>query len=84
MLTGFYALGLMQHSLQERASHVLDAIDAANAQGRNGQEWEFAEYHHGQTYQPMGTPYQAWSAAAGVLAYQAVRQGVSLWPLLST
>jgi glycogen debranching enzyme len=27
-------------------------------------EWEFNEWHHGQTARPMGKAYQAWSAAS--------------------
>lgn len=80
MVTGFYALGLMRQGQKERATHLLTAINEANMQGRNEQQWEFAEFHHGQTYQSMGTQYVAWSAAAGVLAYQAVEQGVLPWP----
>jgi len=75
VLTGLYALGLMRQGQRERARHLLDAINSANAQGRG--DWDFSEYHHGQTKMPMGTKYQAWSAAAGVLAHQSVWQGGS-------
>ncbi|QDT14388.1 amylo-alpha-1,6-glucosidase [Alienimonas californiensis] len=33
-----------------------------------GREWEFNEWHHGQTGRPMGKAYQAWSAASFVKA----------------
>ena len=75
VLTGLYAVGLIQHGLQERAKHLLAAINAANAQGGEKGRWGFAEYHHGQTHEAQGTNYLAWSAAAGVLAHQAVWQG---------
>lgn len=81
MLTGLYIVGLVQHQQKERALHLLEALNAANAQGRDGRRWEFAEYHHGQMHAPMGTHDQAWSAAAGVLAHQAVWQNEILWPL---
>ncbi len=80
MVTGFYCLGLMHQGQSEQALHLLDALNHANAQGRDNQQWEFAEYHHGQTHEPLGTSSQAWSAAANILAYQAVRGNIP-WPL---
>ncbi len=81
VITGLYAVGLVRHNEKERATRLLTAINAANAQGRDGQRWEFAEFHHGQTHEPLGTRDLAWSAAAGVLAHQAVWQGSVPWPL---
>lgn len=81
MVTGFYALGLMRQGEQEHALRLLNAINEANRQGRDGQEWEFAEYHHGLTHLPLGTQHVAWSAAAGVLAHQSIWQKISPWPL---
>src|SRR6266700_4283118 len=83
VLTGLEVMGLVRHGAWERARHVLTAINAANAKGSENSRWEFAEYHHGQTHLPMGTKHLAWSAAAGVLAHQAVWRGISSWPLLS-
>jgi hypothetical protein len=81
MVTGIYTLGLMQQGQKERALQLLQAINEANRQGREGRQWEFAEYHSGQIHQPEGTSHLAWSAAAGVLAHQAVWQGLFPWPL---
>lgn len=81
LVTGFYALGLMHQGQKEQAQHLLATINAANKLGREGQQWEFAEYHHGQTHQPLGTQHIAGSAAAGVLVYQAIERGVTPWPL---
>ncbi|GAC1389661.1 MAG: hypothetical protein NVS4B11_32400 [Ktedonobacteraceae bacterium] len=81
MVTGLYAVGLVRHNKKERAEHLLAGMNAANAQGREGRQWEFAEYHHGQTHEPLGTQDVAWSAAAGVLAHQALLQGNAPWPL---
>ena len=81
MVTGLYSVGLVRQNKRGRAEQLLAAIDAANMQGREGRQWEFAEYHHGQTHEPLGTPYVDWSAAAGVLAYQALTQGHTPWPL---
>jgi Alkaline and neutral invertase len=80
VLTGLYVVGLVCHGQQERAGHLLEALNAANAQGQDNTQWEFAEYHHGQTHLPLGTKYLAWSAAAGVLAHQAVFKGITPWP----
>jgi glycogen debranching enzyme len=79
MVNGFYVLGLTRSGQQERARHLLAAINAANAQSN---AWTFPEYLHGQTHAPMGTPYLAWSAAAGVLAHQAVVHGITPLALL--
>lgn len=79
VLTGLYATGMARRGWLDRARHVLAALDAANAQGRDGAAWEFAEYHHGQSGESLGTPYLAWSAAAAVLAYQSLR-GVWVFP----
>ncbi len=35
-------------------------------------EWEFNEWHHGQTGRPMGKAYQAWSAAGFIKACHAL------------
>lgn len=81
MLTGLEVMGLVRHGAWGRARHLLAAINAANAKGSENRQWDFAEYHHAQTHLPMGTKHVAWSAAAGVLAHQAVWQGISYWPL---
>jgi hypothetical protein len=80
MVTSLYCLGLVRQGQRERALHMLAALNQANARGREGREWEFAEFHHGQTYEPLGNPHQLWSATAGILAYHAV-QGTIPWPL---
>jgi hypothetical protein len=81
MLTGLEVMGLVRHDAWERARHLLAAINMANAMGSENSQWEFAEYHDAQTHLPMGTKHVGWSAAAGVLAHQAVWQGISCWPL---
>ena len=78
MLSGLYTVGLVRQGWVERAKAVLTAINEANKQGRAGDSWEFAEYHYGDAaslHEPLGTKYTAWSAAAGILAYQAVQSG---------
>lgn len=78
VLSGLYTVGLVRQGWSERAQAVLAAINAANEQGRDGNSWEFAEYHYGgaaSSHEPLGIKYTAWSAAAGVLAYQAIYVG---------
>jgi Alkaline and neutral invertase len=79
VLTGLYAVGLTRDGYLQRARHLLDALVTANAQGRDGSAWDFAEYHHGQTHEPMGTRHTAWSAAATILAHQALMQDLTAW-----
>jgi Alkaline and neutral invertase len=79
VLTGLYTLGLVRHDQNERAHDLLAAINTANAQGHDGGQWGFCEYLHGLTHAPMGTKYLCWSAAAGVLAHQAVKYGIFPW-----
>jgi len=79
VLTGLYTVGLMRHNQNERARNLLAAINSANAQGSDGGHWEFSEYLHGQTHIAMGTKHMAWSAAAGILAHQAIHYGTFAW-----
>jgi hypothetical protein len=81
VLTGLYAVGLVNNAQKQRAKQLLTAINAANARASANEQWLFSEYHHGQTHLPMGTKHMAWSAAAGVLAHQAVWHGITPWPL---
>ena len=82
MLTGLYAVGMARYGYLERTQQLLDALISANARGRAGGMWDFAEYHHGQTHEPMGMCRTAWSAAALVLAHQVLAQGLSTWFVL--
>jgi hypothetical protein len=80
VLTGLYAVGLARCGQLERAKHLLTVINLANAQGVANTHWTFSEYHHGQTHVPMGTKYLGWSAAACVMAHQAVWHGIISLP----
>ena len=60
-----------------RYIHKLGMIDLARRELVNlarlcsrgvSQEWEFNEWHHGQTGRPMGKAFQAWSAASFIRA----------------
>jgi hypothetical protein len=41
-------------------------------------DWEFNEWFHGQTGEPMGMPGQSWNAALYILAFRTVRDRVRL------
>lgn len=75
MITGFYAAALARRGQQRRAEAALEAINAANARGLNGEMWGFYECLNGQTHRPAGTRHLAWSAAASIIASRAVADG---------
>jgi len=52
---------------REMALSELYKLAQLNQRGIN-EEWEFSEWAHGQTGNPMGKIYQAWSAAQYILA----------------
>ncbi|MBI4407694.1 MAG: glycogen debranching protein [Candidatus Kerfeldbacteria bacterium] len=69
---GWSVLALVQAGRVAEAQQQLAVLAEVNALGRSG-SWEFNEWLHGTTGEPMGKPHQAWSAALYCLAYQAVR-----------
>ncbi|MDH5181804.1 MAG: glycoside hydrolase 100 family protein [Gammaproteobacteria bacterium] len=72
MLSGFYVADLAKRGKLAQAEISLQAIHEANRKARDGEEWEFAEYIHGQNLQAGGTKQQAWSAAAAIMATAAL------------
>ncbi|RMD67439.1 glycogen debranching protein [Candidatus Pacearchaeota archaeon] len=71
MITGFFAAWLARHS-PETAALYLHGINRANSLGKNGEKWQFYEFIHGKKLTPGGKPLQAWSAAATIMAHEAV------------
>jgi glycogen debranching enzyme len=71
---GFYAAVLVKVGRLEEAWHQLEKLAELNRLGIH-QEWEFNEWCHGQTGQPMGYPRQAWSAGMYIYAYHCVARG---------
>ena len=69
---GWLVLALVQAGRTAEAQQQLSALAELNALGRSG-SWEFNEWFHGTTGQPLGKPHQAWSAAMYCLAYHAVQ-----------
>jgi len=74
MIGGFHVAALMRHQWRKEAERLLALLAEVNCQGLND-GWEFNEWMHGQSGQPMGFAKQAWSAAMYLYAYQAVQSG---------
>ena len=68
LVTGVYAAALARRGETERARRYRDAVHAANARPRDGEDWSFSEYLNGRSEQPGGTWPMGWSAAAAILA----------------
>ncbi len=69
---GFHVAALAKTGHLEKAEGLLQDLARANQQGCR-REWEFNEWLHGQTGNPMGYAYQAWSAGMYLYAYEAVK-----------
>ena len=63
---GFYIAALVKAGRIEAAAQALDRLEALNRAG------EFNEWHHGQTFTPMGVTCQAWSAGMYLFARECV------------
>jgi len=76
---GFYVAALVKAGRMEEARRQLARLAEVNRLGVE-EAWEFNEWCHGRTGQPMGYPHQAWSAGMFVFAYQCVieQQAISL------
>lgn len=70
---GFYVAALVKAGRQEDAQRALENLAAANYKGKKF-KWEFNEWLHGITGNPMGKEKQAWSAAMYIFAYQCVKR----------
>jgi len=71
---GFHIAALVKMGWLHDAENLLDDLAHACRQGVR-EQWEFNEWLHGETGNPMGQAYQAWSAGMYLYAYQAVRTG---------
>jgi glycogen debranching enzyme len=67
---GFWVLLLARLGRTEEAWRELEQLALASRLGG----WEFNEWFHGQSGEPMGMPGQSWNAALYVLAYLALRE----------
>ncbi len=68
---GFYIAALVKAGQVEEAGRQLQKLAEVNRLGVD-EEWEFNEWCHGRTGQPMGYPHQAWSAGMYLFAYRCV------------
>jgi glycogen debranching enzyme len=71
---GFHIAALVKLGWWQEAEEMLHALAEANRLGVR-EEWEFNEWLHGETGQPMGYAYQGWSAGMYLYAYHAVATG---------
>jgi glycogen debranching enzyme len=71
---GLYVAALVKAGLQERASEQLVALARALKLGKS-EPWECNEWLHGQTGNPMGARFQAWSAGMFLYAHHCVESG---------
>jgi glycogen debranching enzyme len=73
---GFVVAAEVAAGRREIASRRLERLTEAVRLGPPGHpQWGFVEWLHGLTGQPMGRPYQAWSAAMFLYASRAVATG---------
>ncbi len=70
---GFYVAALVKAGRLDEARQQLEKLAQVNRLGV-AEEWEFNEWCHGRTGQPMGYPHQAWSAGMYVFAYHCVQE----------
>ena len=68
LIGGFWVMALARFGSRRAAYQTLVRLAQANAQNN----WQFNEWFHGRTGAPRGMPRQSWSAAAYLLAYDAV------------
>ncbi len=73
LVTCFYAASLAVRGKTDLARRYGDGIHAANRLERDGASWSFPEFVHGQHHTAGGTHPMGWSAAAAVIAEQALR-----------
>jgi glycogen debranching enzyme len=71
---GFYVAALVKAGRLAEARHQLEKLAELNRLGLE-EEWEFNEWCHGGTGEPMGYPHQAWSAGMYIFAYHCVADG---------
>ncbi|MCX7918075.1 MAG: glycogen debranching protein [bacterium] len=71
---GFYIAALVKAGRKEQAATQLAKLAELNKKGIRS-EWEFTEWAHGITGEPMGARWQAWSAGMYLYAFHHVKSG---------
>jgi glycogen debranching enzyme len=74
---GFYVAALVKMKRHKEAQAALKKLAEANMQTLNGHE--FNEWLDGQTGEPKGEPYQAWSAGTYIYAYECVTEKKAIY-----
>ncbi len=74
MAGAFYAMALHKAGEKKEAQKALAGVAAANELNN----WEFNEWLHGKTGEPMGIPGQSWNAGAFLLAYHCLNGDVKI------
>ncbi len=74
-LGGFYVAALVHAGRLADASDALERLAWMNRLGRRGATWEFNEWFHGASGQPMGHGWQTWSAGMFLYADKSVSAG---------
>ena len=73
---GFWVLLLARLGKTEQAWQELAKLAEVN----RVHDWEFNEWFHGQTGEPMGMARQSWNAALFILAYRTLADGARFFP----
>jgi hypothetical protein len=73
---GFWVMLLARLGMDKEAWSELESLARANRVNN----WEFNEWFHGKTGEPMGMPGQSWNAALFILAYRTLRDGIRFIP----
>jgi glycogen debranching enzyme len=73
---GFYVLAVLKSGTKELALHELEHLACANRLGIET-DWEFREWINAKTAKPAGAAYQSWNAATYIMAYKAIKEGLS-------
>lgn len=77
-ITGFYASAIANTD-KKKAEDCLHAINWANYQSKRKSRWGFYEFLSSDDFRTEGMKNQAWSAAGGIMAYQAVTNNQHLF-----
>lgn len=77
-LGGLYVAALVKAGRHNEATHQLQRLTEMNRLSRTAdEEWDFNEWHHGQSGKPSGFRGQSWSAAMYVYAHDCVTRGAA-------
>lgn len=75
---GFYIAALIKMKKFKKAAEELDRLAVGNMQKLKTRDfkegYEFNEWLHGESGEPKGEPYQAWTAGTYIYAYECLKQ----------